>query len=87
EQALAVQREVRNASQHVYVDLTMQVLRDAVAVQLNSTPRVVGSVTAWIDSLDLPEEESSAGHRCSAGPPRLRSSLSQPGPPRSAFPR
>ncbi len=60
EQALAVQREVRNASQHVYVELTMPVLRDAVNRQLRTTPRIVSAIAAWINSLDNEEDESTA---------------------------
>jgi uncharacterized protein YutE (UPF0331/DUF86 family) len=48
--ALDVQREVRNSSQHVYVELTVSVLREAVKQQLQSTPRVVRSITSWVDS-------------------------------------
>lgn len=62
EQALAMQREVRNAGQHIYVELTMPVLRDAVVQQLRTTPRIVTSITTWIDSLgmDMDEDERSA---------------------------
>lgn len=49
--ALDVQREVRNASQHVYVELTVSALREAVKQQLDSTPRVIRSITVWVDSL------------------------------------
>jgi len=56
EQALAMQREVRNASQHIYVELTMAVLRDAVIQQLRTTPRIVTSITTWVDSLDMDED-------------------------------
>jgi uncharacterized protein YutE (UPF0331/DUF86 family) len=49
--ALDVQREVRNASQHVYVELTVSTLREAVNQQLDSTPRVIRSITAWVDTL------------------------------------
>ena len=51
-EALDVQREVRNSSQHVYVELTVPVLREAVEQQLESTPpcdhehRVVGGFVA-----------------------------------------
>jgi hypothetical protein len=48
--ALAVQREVRNASQHVYVELTVSDLREAVMQQLQSTPPIIRSITAWVDS-------------------------------------
>jgi hypothetical protein len=49
--ALDVQREVRNSSQHVYVELTVSTLREAVEQQLQSTPRVIRRITAWVDSL------------------------------------
>jgi uncharacterized protein YutE (UPF0331/DUF86 family) len=48
--ALNAQREVRNSSQHVYVELTVSALREAVELQLESTPRVIRSITAWVDS-------------------------------------
>jgi hypothetical protein len=47
--SLAVQREVRNSSQHVYVELTVPDLRDAVLRQLDSTPRMIGNITSWVD--------------------------------------
>jgi hypothetical protein len=49
--SLDVQREVRNLSQHVYVELTVSDLRDAVMQQLESTPRMIGNVTSWVDGL------------------------------------
>lgn len=49
-EALDVQREVRNSSQHVYVELTVSALREAVKQQLESTPRLIRSITAWVDS-------------------------------------
>lgn len=49
--ALDVQREVRNSSQHVYVELTVSALRDAVERQLHSTPRVVTNITSWVDAV------------------------------------
>jgi uncharacterized protein YutE (UPF0331/DUF86 family) len=55
--ALAVQREVRNASQHVYVELSVVALREAVTQQLQSTPRVIRSITAWVDTLPGAAEE------------------------------
>jgi uncharacterized protein YutE (UPF0331/DUF86 family) len=50
EQALDIEREVRNASQHVYVELTVSRVREAVQQQLESSPRIIQSVTAWVDS-------------------------------------
>jgi hypothetical protein len=49
--ALDIQREVRNLSQHVYVELTISDLRDAVMRQIDSTPRIIGNITAWVDRL------------------------------------
>jgi predicted nucleotidyltransferase/uncharacterized protein YutE (UPF0331/DUF86 family) len=48
--ALDAQREVRNSSQHVYVELAVSTLRGAVEQQLESTPRVIRSITSWVDS-------------------------------------
>lgn len=48
--ALDVQREVRNSSQHVYVELTIPALREAVMRQLEGTPRVIRGMTTWADS-------------------------------------
>jgi uncharacterized protein YutE (UPF0331/DUF86 family) len=49
-EALDVQREVRNSSQHVYVELTVSALREAVEQQLESTPLVIRSIVSWVDS-------------------------------------
>ena len=49
-EALDAQREVRNSSQHVYVELTVSVLREAVEQQIESTPRVIRSIVSWVDS-------------------------------------
>jgi uncharacterized protein YutE (UPF0331/DUF86 family) len=49
--ALDVQREVRNLSQHVYVELTVSALRDAVTQQMDSTPRMIRDITSWVDAL------------------------------------
>jgi hypothetical protein len=50
--AIEKQREVRNRSQHVYVELSMSVLRTTVLEQLKMTPRVILSVVAWVESLE-----------------------------------
>lgn len=50
--SLDVQREVRNSSQHVYVELAVPDLRDAVMRQLDSTPGMIGNITSWVDGLD-----------------------------------
>lgn len=50
--SLDVQAEVRNLSQHVYVELTVSDLRDAVMQQLDSTPRMIGNITSWVNGLD-----------------------------------
>ena len=49
--SLDVQREVRNSSQHVYVELTVSALREAVKQQLDSTPRIIRDITSWVDTL------------------------------------
>lgn len=54
--SLDVQREVRNSSQHVYVELTVSALREAVKQQLDNTPRIIRGITSWIDALtDAPD--------------------------------
>jgi uncharacterized protein YutE (UPF0331/DUF86 family) len=50
QEAIEAQRVVRNASQHVYVELSMSALREAVLQQLETTPRVIRSVAAWVES-------------------------------------
>jgi hypothetical protein len=50
EEALDVEREVRHASQHIYVELEISDVRKAVAVQLESSPRIVQSITAWLEA-------------------------------------
>ena len=55
--SLDVQREVRNSSQHVYVELTVSDLLDAVIQQMDSTPRVIGNITSWVNGLtDVADE-------------------------------
>jgi hypothetical protein len=50
QQALEVQREVRNTSQHVYVELSMSALREAVQQQMGTTPRAIRSIAVWVES-------------------------------------
>jgi uncharacterized protein YutE (UPF0331/DUF86 family) len=50
-EALRVQREVRNASQHVYVELSLSSLREAVRLQLESAPRLIQGIVGWVDSV------------------------------------
>ncbi|HXN38134.1 MAG TPA: hypothetical protein VN892_08850 [Solirubrobacteraceae bacterium] len=57
EEALAIQREVRNSSQHVYVELTVSNLRRAVMLQLETSARVIHAITAWVDSPDPMQQE------------------------------
>jgi hypothetical protein len=52
EESLAVQREVRNSSQHVYVELTVSSLRRAVMLQIETSARMIHGVTTWVDLLD-----------------------------------
>jgi uncharacterized protein YutE (UPF0331/DUF86 family) len=56
QEALEVQREVRNTSQHVYVELSMSVLRDAVQQQLEMTPRAIRNIAVWVESLEQASE-------------------------------
>jgi uncharacterized protein YutE (UPF0331/DUF86 family) len=58
EEALDVEREVRNASQHVYVELEISDVRKVVAVQLESSPRIVQSITAWVEATIRAAERS-----------------------------
>ena len=48
EQALRIQRDVRNSSQHVYVELSVSDLREATKQQLDSSPRIIRSITNWV---------------------------------------
>lgn len=50
--AIEKQRNVRNTSQHVYVELSMSELRHVVLGQLKTTPRAVRSIVAWVESLE-----------------------------------
>lgn len=51
-EAIEKQREVRNTSQHVYVQLSMSELRTAVLGQLAITPVAVQSIAGWVDSME-----------------------------------
>jgi uncharacterized protein YutE (UPF0331/DUF86 family) len=54
--AIEKQREVRNTSQHIYVQLSMAVLRRAVLQQIETTPSTIRNVAAWVESLEqVPE--------------------------------
>lgn len=57
--AIEQQREVRNTSQHVYVELSMSELRTAVLGQLEKTPQTVRSIAAWVESLEQTSETGS----------------------------
>ncbi len=50
--AINKQREVRNTSQHIYVQLSMSELRTAVLGQLETTPGAIQSIAAWVESLE-----------------------------------
>jgi uncharacterized protein YutE (UPF0331/DUF86 family) len=54
--AIENQRQVRNTSQHVYVELSMSALRSAVLQQIETTPSAIRSVAAWVESLELAPE-------------------------------
>lgn len=51
-EALDVQREVRNMSQHIYVELSISTLREAVKQQLETTPRAVRNIATWVESFE-----------------------------------
>lgn len=51
EESLEAQRRVRNSSQHVYVELSVTNVRQAVKLQLDTTPAILHSIASWIDSL------------------------------------
>lgn len=55
--AIDDQRQVRNASQHVYVELSMSALRRAVLRQIETTPRVIRDVAAWVQSFEEKKED------------------------------
>ncbi|HEX3391068.1 MAG TPA: hypothetical protein VHS55_00735 [Solirubrobacteraceae bacterium] len=55
EAALVSQRDVRNTSQHIYVELSVSELRSAVLEQLETTPRTIRDVTVWVESLEAME--------------------------------
>ena len=58
EMALERQHEVRNTSQHIYVELSIAEMRGAVLEQLEMAPRTIRDVVAWMESLE--EGEPSA---------------------------
>ena len=61
ERALRVQREVRNSSQHVYVELSVPDLREAIKQQLDTSPRIIGGVASWVKAFaPEPTEEASS---------------------------
>jgi uncharacterized protein YutE (UPF0331/DUF86 family) len=51
-EAIGKQREVRNTSQHIYVQLSIPELRSAVLDQLKTTPGAIQSIAAWVESLE-----------------------------------
>lgn len=50
--AIEKQREVRNTSQHIYVQLSMSVLRLAVLQQIETTPSTIRNMAAWVASFE-----------------------------------
>ena len=50
--AIEKQREVRNTSQHIYIQLSMSALRLAVLQQIETTPSTIRNVAAWVESLE-----------------------------------
>lgn len=55
---IETQREVRNAGQHVYVELSMSRLRNAVLQQLDMTPETIWSIGTWVESFQGLAEDS-----------------------------
>jgi uncharacterized protein YutE (UPF0331/DUF86 family) len=55
------QREVRNRSQHIYVELSISELRTAVLDQLETTPKIIQRIAAWIESLEPALEANETG--------------------------
>jgi uncharacterized protein YutE (UPF0331/DUF86 family) len=52
--AIEKQREVRNTSQHIYVELSMSELRTVVLDQLETTPGTIQRIAAWVESSGAP---------------------------------
>jgi uncharacterized protein YutE (UPF0331/DUF86 family) len=50
--AIQEQREVRNTSQHIYVELSMSALRSAVLQQIETTPRLIRDVVKWVETTE-----------------------------------
>jgi uncharacterized protein YutE (UPF0331/DUF86 family) len=57
-QAVEKQREVRNKSQHTYVELSMSELRNAVLLQLYTTPRTIQGIARWVATFEDREDRS-----------------------------
>jgi uncharacterized protein YutE (UPF0331/DUF86 family) len=57
-QAVDKQREVRNKSQHIYVELSMSELRNAVLLQLETTPRAIQGIARWVATFKDHEDRS-----------------------------
>lgn len=55
-EAIEKQRQVRNTSQHIYVQLSMARLREAVLGQMAMAPAMIGGIAGWVDSLEHPTE-------------------------------
>lgn len=56
--ALEKQREVRNTSQHIYVELSIPELRSAVLLQIEMTPPLVRNVVKWLESFQAAEDRT-----------------------------
>jgi hypothetical protein len=53
--AIERQREVRNTSQHIYVELSMAALRSAILQQIETTPRLIQDVVKWVEAAEEAE--------------------------------
>jgi uncharacterized protein YutE (UPF0331/DUF86 family) len=49
-EAIEKQREVRNTSQHIYVELSIPALRSAVLLQIERTPPLIRNVVKWLET-------------------------------------
>jgi uncharacterized protein YutE (UPF0331/DUF86 family) len=55
-EAIEKQREVRNTSQHIYVELSIPALRGAVLLQIEMTPPLIRNIVKWLKSFDGTED-------------------------------
>jgi hypothetical protein len=56
--AIEKQREVRNTSQHIYVELSIAALRSAVLLQVETTPPLIRNVVKWLEATQAAENRT-----------------------------